>query len=309
VEPGQRGVVAERVAILQRGEHGAERGDARHVLGARTQRALLPAAGHQGGERRALADVEQADTLGGIQLVAGERGVVDAAAGQVQRQLAQRLHAVDHPQRGAAFERGLDAVEVADHAGLVVGGHRAHQAGARRVRAQPGEVVAAVLAHGYGEHLQAQAQHGVPVAQRLGHGLVLGGAVQQQLGQRGAGVAARAQGVQRRHHRRLDALGGPAQEQQLAGGRAQHAAGAGACRVHQRARLQAGAVGAAGVAEVVGHRVQRGGAGQGQHRGGGVGVEIDFHGAQGRDRVWPSMLVRSFENLVLKELRIWKLES
>ena len=46
-------------------------------------------------------------------------------------------------QRHAGGQGGGNAVQVADHAGLVVGGHGANQAGPRRMRAQPGQVGAA----------------------------------------------------------------------------------------------------------------------------------------------------------------------
>ncbi|WP_395351339.1 hypothetical protein [Variovorax sp. UC122_21] len=57
-------------------------------------------------------------------------------------------------------------------------------------------------------------------------------------------------------------------------------------RVHQRPGLEAGVVDAAGVAEIAGHRGQRGLAGLGQNGGGGVGVEVDVHASilRSRDR-------------------------
>ncbi len=183
--------------------------------------------------------MEHADALGRIELVPRERRVVDRSFRQTQVELAERLDAVDQPQRGTAGQRVGDPVEVADHAGLVVRGHRAHEAGVRRVRAQPCEVVATVAPDRDRMCLQVEPQQRDPVPDRLGHGLVLGRAVQRESGHPLAPVAAfgdRAQGGQ---HRRLDTLRRTADEQHMPRRHAQHAPGAGTYLVHQGARLEA----------------------------------------------------------------------
>ena len=97
--------------------------------------------------------------FGRVQLVAGERRVVDAASRPASaRSLPRACTLSTSHSAGLPVKRRGDAVEVAHDAGLVVGGHRAHQAGARRLRAQPVQVVAAVAADGDRHHLEVQAE-------------------------------------------------------------------------------------------------------------------------------------------------------
>jgi len=273
----QRGGAVERMAVFQRVEHGAECGDAGHVFGAGALPLFLPAPREQGREGRAFAHVQQAHALGRVELVARKRRVVNAPPGEFQGQLAQRLHAVHHPQRRAALQCGRNAIEVADHTGFVVRRHGADQSGAHGVFGKPGQVVATITAHGNGKDGQVHAQQLIPVRQRGRHRLVFGGAVEQQRRDLTAGVTARAQIHQRREHGGVNAFGGATGEQQFPGLHLQHTAGAGAHPVQQRAGAQPAGVDAAGVAEGLVHGLKGGGVCLEQHRGGGVGVEVDVH--------------------------------
>ena len=191
---------------------------------------LLAAAHHQRGVGRAGAHVQHADALRRIQLVAGKRRVVDAGGGQVEAQLAERLHAVDHPQRGrrAFGQHRLDRGQVGDDAGFIVGGHGADHRRARRQLAQQVEPVPAGAVDRQRVQRQAGAEHRVPVRQAFRHRLVLGGAVQQQVAHRLAAQLARADVAQRRQHGGLDAFGGAAGKHQ-AGRRRRRAGGARGC--------------------------------------------------------------------------------
>ncbi len=216
----QRGVVAEGVAPLQRREHGAQRGDAGHVFGAGALAGFLAAAAHQRRVRRA-ARARTACRCLSVHTACGRRTARSRCGvrGQVQRQLAQRLHAVDHPQGVAAgvAQHGLDAVQVGDDAGFIVRCHRAHQRRARRQRAQHVEPVAAVA------HRPAARAAPGPVPSRRfqcarlsGTALCSVAPIRQQVA---AGVAARAplaHRAQGRQHGGLDAFGGAAVEHQPA---------------------------------------------------------------------------------------------
>ena len=80
----------------------AQADDVRHVLGAAAAVALLVPADDERGQAGALADVEHADALGRVQLVAGEGEQVDGAAGHVHRHLADGLHGVGVEDRRRA---------------------------------------------------------------------------------------------------------------------------------------------------------------------------------------------------------------
>ena len=288
----QLGVGAEGAALFQRPQDGAEGGDAGHVLGARTLPGFLAAAAHQRRERRTGAHIQHADALRRIQFMAGERRVVDAGTVQRQGQLAERLHAVGHPQRRAAglLQHRRDAVQVGHHAAFVVGGHRAQEGRARRQFAQQVEAVAAVGIDRQRLQGELRAEDAVPVRQALRHGLVLGGAVEQQVATSLASGAPFAHGAQGRQHGGLDALGGAAGEHHPARRRAQHAVRPCPRIVEDQAGAQAGRMAAAGIAEIDLESGVRGGDGGRQHGRCGIGVEIEFGNhnkseISGRDRV------------------------
>ena len=78
--------------------------DAGHVLGAGAQAGLLVAALQQALQWSAVPDVEGADAHGSVELVAGNRRVVDGQISKRHRQLAHRLGRVrveGHPGFGA----------------------------------------------------------------------------------------------------------------------------------------------------------------------------------------------------------------
>ena len=274
---------AERVAALERAQHHAQRGDAGHVLGAGTLARLLAAAHDQRRERGAGAHVQHADAFGRIQFMPGERRVIDAGYRQIERQLAQRLYAIDHPVGGGAGlgDDALDAVEIGDHAGFVVGRHGADQRRRAGHLAQQFQVVRAAAIHRQFVQGQVQAEQMIPVRQAFRHGLVFSGAVDQQMADGLATGLALAQRHQRRQYGGLDAFGGATVEHQAAIVDAKQTAGAGARLVQHGLGLQAGRVGAAGIAEALAHSVERGGDGGRQNRSGGVAVEVDFSGHGG----------------------------
>jgi hypothetical protein len=146
------------------------------------------------------------------------------------------------------------------------------------VLAQEVQIVQPVAVDRQGPDLEVQTQQAVPVAQGFGHCLVLGGAVEQQAANRQALLAPLAQRAERRQHSGLDAFGGATDEQQASVAGADQAPRALAHLVHHGPGLQAGGVDAAGGAEIVGHGLQGGLPGLGEHRRGGIRVEVDFHG-------------------------------
>ena len=139
-----------------------------------------------------------------------------------------------------------------------------------------------------GADFQVQTQQAVPVSQAFGHGLVLGGAIDQQPANGVAAITALAQRAQGRQHGGLDALGGTADEQQFAGAGADQLRCAAPHRFAQVLRDQAGAVRTAGVAKLLLHHaagsVQR----SRQYRRSGIGVEVDLgrHGGLSRRVRW-----------------------
>ena len=159
-ESRQFRMAAEGLAIVQRGQHGTQGGDAGHVLRARAQARFLAAAHHQRCKWRAGAHIQHADALRRIQLVAGERRVIDARGGQVQFQLAQRLHAIDHPVGiGTAFLQQLrDGGQVADDARFIIRRHRAQHGRVADQRIERLQIMAPVCIDGQLAHFQVQAQ-------------------------------------------------------------------------------------------------------------------------------------------------------
>ena len=273
--------------IGQLGKHGAETGDAGHVLGARALTGFLAATGIQGREWRTFAHVQQADALGRIQLVATERKIVDAMGGQIERLLAECLYAIDQPQgvRMRAQNR-FDAIEIGDRAGLVVDRHRADQHRALSMRGKKIEVVTTALIDRNGNDFATGVQDLVPVAQGFRHRLVFGGAVQQQVAY--AATGAFDMGTDRGQHRRLDRLGGATGEQDAAIGRAQHASCIAPRAFHHCLGTQAGAVGAARIAELFLHRATSGLHRRRQGRRGGIGIKINISRAAVHGEWWRS---------------------
>ena len=267
-------------AFLQHLQHRAQGGNAGHVFGARSAPALLPATGHQGGVGAALAHIQHANAFGRIQLVARKRRVVDTRGLQVQRKLAQRLHTVHQPQGAgtAGLQQRLDACNIRHHPGFIVGRNGAQQRGSGKMRFQKRQVMQALGIDRHREHRQVQAQQAVPVRHRLRHRLVLGGAQQNRALHPLTGIAPRPHRAQRGQHRRLDALSGAAHKQQLALACPQHPGGLRTHAVQQRLGPQAGAVAAAGVAELAHERAQGSVARSGQHRCGGIAVQVNLVG-------------------------------
>ena len=75
-------------------ERGGEAYGAGYVLGARAHAALLGAATDKGRDGEALAQIERSDAARPVKLVARERERIDAEAGNVDRDMAHRLHGV-----------------------------------------------------------------------------------------------------------------------------------------------------------------------------------------------------------------------
>ena len=159
-ESDQLRVAAEGLAIVERGQHGAQGGDAGHVFRARAQARFLAAAHHQRCKWRTGAHIQHADALWRIQLVAGERRVIDARGGQVQFQLAQRLHAIDHPVgiRAAFLQQLRDGGQVADDARFIIRRHRAQHGRVADQRVERLQIVAPVCIDGQLAHFQVQTQ-------------------------------------------------------------------------------------------------------------------------------------------------------
>lgn len=106
--------------------------DRRDVFGAGAASALLLAAVDEVGQQDALPDVEGADPLGGVDLVAGEGEHVDLLGLHVDRNVADRLHRVGvEPDAPFAAELA-DLGDRLDGADLVIRVHDRHE---RRVGA------------------------------------------------------------------------------------------------------------------------------------------------------------------------------
>ncbi len=109
--------------------------DVRHVLGAGPASALLVAADHERPEGRAAAHEEDADALGGVQLVAGEGEQIDVGQGppEVEGKLADRLRGVgvEDDRRVGLLGEARQLLDGEDHAGLVVGVHDGREQGVR----------------------------------------------------------------------------------------------------------------------------------------------------------------------------------
>src|SRR6185312_13694143 len=99
----------------------AEPDDARHVLGAGPAPALVLAAVLDGHHLRPPADPQARDALGAVDLVAGERQQVDV--GEVEIDLAERLHGVDVERHAGGVRDGADGRDGLDGADLAVGVH------------------------------------------------------------------------------------------------------------------------------------------------------------------------------------------
>ena len=88
---------------------------------------LLVPADHERPAGRAALDVQRADALGGVQLVAGEREQIDVLelAVQVDRHLADRLRGVgvEDDRRIGLLGEPRELLDGKDHARLVVGVH------------------------------------------------------------------------------------------------------------------------------------------------------------------------------------------
>jgi len=99
----------------------------RDALRATAHVALLVAAVNVRRERRFAADVQRANPLRRVKLVAGQRKVVRRNLSHINRQLARRLHGVamvEHATRATDFGNPLDGEQ---HAGFVVRPHQQEQ--------------------------------------------------------------------------------------------------------------------------------------------------------------------------------------
>ncbi|MNN16812.1 hypothetical protein D3C81_1299640 [compost metagenome] len=92
--------------------------------------------------------------------MAGKRRVIDARGGQVQFQLAQRLHAIDHPVGiGAALLQQLgDSGQIADDARFIIRRHRAQHGRVADQRTERLQIVAPLRIDGQLAHFQIQTQ-------------------------------------------------------------------------------------------------------------------------------------------------------
>ena len=103
--------------------------DARHVLGARAAVALLRAAEHLWLDARSLAHVEDADTLGAVELVRRERQQVHAERRDIQIEQPARLHGVRVEGDATRPADAPDLGDGLDRSHLVVGVHERDQRG------------------------------------------------------------------------------------------------------------------------------------------------------------------------------------
>src|SRR6185369_4125854 len=118
----------------------AEADDAGDVLGAGAALTLVRAAVEHGRESHAAPDIEDADSLGRVELVAGEGEEVDvleeAVRADVERELAAGLDGVGVEKSAAGVSDSGEGVDGLDNASLVIGVHDADEA---RVGLERGE--------------------------------------------------------------------------------------------------------------------------------------------------------------------------
>src|SRR5450759_4486830 len=105
----------------------AEADDARHVLRARAQPALLPAAVDQRREPRTAFHVQRAAALGAVELVRGQAQHVDAERADVDGHGAHGLHGVGVEQRALVMSDARQLGDGLDGADHVVGVHDRRQ--------------------------------------------------------------------------------------------------------------------------------------------------------------------------------------
>ena len=264
-----------------------ERRDARGVERAAADVALLAAAVPERGHGDLASDDQRSHAVRSPDLVAGERHRVDAGAGEVDRDRADRLHGVGVDRDAVGGGEGDHLVDRLQRADLVVGPHHRHQRHRVRValdrRPQGVDVEPATLVDGQQLHPGALVL-GEPV-ERVEHGVVLHRG-REDPGAAGVGVAAGP----------VDALEGEVVGLGAAGGE-HHLAGTAAQRLRDGlarlldhpprappARVQR--AGVADVGEVGGHRLDGGR----QHRRGGRVVEVDgATGWSGRAHVLSSL--------------------
>ena len=253
-----------------------EAGDVGDVFGAAATAALLVAAVEVGAQGGAAADVEDADALGGVHLVAGEGEEVDVpeVAGEVDGELAGGLGGVGVEDDGRVG-RLRDARPVADRpgdAGFVVGHHEGDEEG---VGTEGADVVgggdAALAVDGQAGDFAAAA---FEFAADFEDGRVLDGA--------GHDVAAGRVGRGDAEEGGVVALGGAGGEEDFGGiGRADEGGHRGAGVAHGVGGAQGGLVHGAGV-EVAGAEPREHGFDDfGGDGGGGVVVGVDEGGGHG----------------------------
>ena len=134
----------------------AKPSNVRHIFRTRTAAPFLMAAPQKRAKAHALAHVQHANTLGGVQLVAGERKHIRRQMGKVNGRFAHGLHGIRMEQHAALashFSHALDRIDIAH---LVVGKHDGCQ---RRIRREGGCVFVKVKAS-----LVVHAKVGHPVA-------------------------------------------------------------------------------------------------------------------------------------------------
>jgi hypothetical protein len=109
----------------------AEADDAGYVFGSGAALALVRAAVQHGGEADVLADEEDADAFGGVELVTGEGEEVDVLkrtfGAQVEWEFAGGLDCVGVEERAGGVGDGGELGDGLDDAGLVVGEHDADE--------------------------------------------------------------------------------------------------------------------------------------------------------------------------------------
>ena len=130
-----RGIL--RHARLREMRGGGEGGDLGHGLGPGAASALLRAADDEGPQPQAGADIERADALGGVDLVAADADEVRAERLRREGDFHKGLHRVGVQQRARAAlaQHPRDARDIRHAAGLVVDHHQRDE---RRVLAQRG---------------------------------------------------------------------------------------------------------------------------------------------------------------------------
>ena len=134
----------------------ADAHDGGQVLGAGAAVALLCAAVHELLQAHALADVQHADALGRMELVAGHAQHVDLHGLYVDLHAADGLHRVGVEEHAVLLADRGQLGDGLDGADLVVGGHDGHQRGVRAdgcVQLLGGHK--AVLVHRQVGHLEA----------------------------------------------------------------------------------------------------------------------------------------------------------